>query len=78
MTIHIWVIILFILLFAAIAFGCLIVMTRMSLHLESEQEKSRALVTENKELTRALAHRNALDNIKTANDYYRQKEANNV
>jgi hypothetical protein len=73
MTIHTWVFILILFAFAAIGFFSLVVASRISVLLEDERAKSHQLSKENKELTKRLAHRNALDNIKAANDFYNQK-----
>lgn len=74
MIIEVWVFILILFVLAAIAFGCLIVATRMSVLLEEEQSKNRVLTAENKALIKAWSHRNALDNIKEANAYNNEKE----
>jgi hypothetical protein len=74
MIIETWVFVLILFAFAAIGFFSLVVASRVSVLLEEEREKSYRLSKENKELTRRLAHRNALDNIKVANDYYIEQE----
>lgn len=70
MIIETWVFLLIMFVFAAMGFGGLVLACIYGTNREADREFVRELIAENKKLTRALAHRNAVDNINTANEYY--------
>lgn len=73
MIIESWVIGIVLVVFALICFMALAGWTHEGEKLRQAKAENKALWEENRYLSEQIARRNAIDNIKVANEYYKEK-----